>query len=231
MRILQQSYLSILRRVLHDVWEFFFLRKDFNVIVPLLFYHLLVETLLAILFMTSQTSCLEWSFCWGLSWGPPPCLGLSLLFCGFAGCRSSSKQCDPSRTCCMYGSLCSSEGYPSLYGHRYKLLLVWTNLHKWLAWTSSSILSFRAWKSLVVCPQLWWYQQSLDMLAFHVTFSMSGSSRHAKLHPWFYPYEFIRPARYMWTTSVLLLSLVSFAFSPSILVKVMKLFNLHELGC
>jgi len=47
--------------------------------------------------------------------------------------------------------------YLSLCGDRYVLVLVWTNLHRWPTWITSSIMSFSVWHPSVVWPKLRWY--------------------------------------------------------------------------
>ena len=122
---------------------------------------------LTMVFMTSRTSHLGRSFRRGHSlWGWPYHIGLSLLLCYFVGHWSSSKWRDPSRPRWMFCSFHSLEGYLSLCGDWYKLLSLWTNLHKWLAWIRSSILFFSALQPSVICPKLRWYQLCFDMSAF-----------------------------------------------------------------
>ena len=48
-------------------------------------------------------------------------------------------------------------GYLSLCENWYELVLVFTNLHKWPTWISSSIMSFSVWHPSIVWPKLRWY--------------------------------------------------------------------------
>ena len=59
--------------------------------------------------------------------------------------------------------------------------LVWTKRRRWLAWMSSSILSFSAQQSSVVCPKLRWYRQCLVWSALYGVGVLLGAFRRSAL--------------------------------------------------